>query len=173
MSSYRVVRCAVAVTGLVLAQTSAQALVVLETRSGTGQVDAADIRAATGWNDTQFQERVLSATFRFQVVEQLTVICAAPPQGGLPPAEDHQMWESQINGELHTAPRLDPRTPRKLSGLLFTGIRHQTQTSPTPQLGQPCSTRLGLPGAVTAVIPKGRVQTLTIEQGGLTAPLPF
>lgn len=157
-----------------LCAAGAHAVVLFEARSGTGQADAADVRVATGWSEAHTQERMMAATFRFQLTEEVTVVCAAPAQGGMPAAEDHLMWQTQTEGELNTAPRFDPRNPRRLVGVLFTGTRLLTHTAPpAPQPGQPCTTRLGAPGQVVTTLPRQRMQALSIEHGGVSARLPF
>lgn len=166
--------CLLVLASTMLCTAGAHAVVMFEPRSGTGQADAADIRATTGWSEPQLQERLMAATFRFQVQEDVTVVCTAVPQGGLPGAEDHTMWQTQTEGELNTAPRFDPRNPRRLAGVLFTGTRLVNQvTPPAPQPGQPCTTRIGLPGQITATIPRQRLLTLSVEHGGVSARLPF
>jgi hypothetical protein len=151
----------------------AQAAVLYDPLSGTGSVDAADIRLALGWSDARFQAEAAGLGFGFRVQGVATVVCAWQLPGGSR-GEERRRVEYAASGTLNSALRPDTRNPRLVAGITLTGVRQlQEEGLPKPRVGQPCVAPGGLPGTVQAVVPDTEQAQLWVQSGGTEVRLPF
>ena len=154
-------------TGLV------QAAVLYDPLSGTGSIDAADIRLALGWSDARFQAEVAGLGFGFRLQGAATVVCAWQRPGGSQ-GEERSRVEYAASGTLNSALRPDARNARLVTGVTLTGVRQLREEGlPKPRVGQPCMAAGGAPGLVQAVLPGSEEAQLWVLSGGTEVRLPF
>lgn len=165
--------CRRALTASLLCAGLAQAAVLYDPLSGTGSIDAADIRLALGWSEARFQAEVAGLGFGFRQQGTATVVCSWQRPGG-GQGEERSRVAHAASGTLNSAPRPDARDPKRVAAITLTGVRQlREEGPPRPRVGQPCVAAGGMPGVVQTVMPENDQTQLWIQHGGTEVRLPF